>query len=50
MFPDYTIHLYTVQLGQVKRDIVNTGFPKESKGILVQRKSFLQLAIRASWS
>ena len=38
MFPDYYPF---IQLGQVKRDVVNTGFPKESKGILVQRKSFL---------
>ena len=32
MFPDYYPF---IQLGQVKGDIVNTGFPKESKGILV---------------
>ena len=29
MFPDYYPF---IQLGQVKRDVVNTGFPKESNG------------------
>ena len=47
MFPDYYPF---IQLGQVKRDVVNTGFPKESKGIHVQgaKKVILQLAIQAS--
>ena len=47
MFPDYYPF---IQLGQEKRDDVNTGFPKESKGIHVQgaKKVILQLAIRAS--
>ena len=35
MFPDYYPF---IQLGQVKRDIVNTGFPKESKGIQGAKK------------
>ena len=35
MFPDYYPF---IQLAQVKRDVVNTGFPKESKGIQGAKK------------
>ena len=35
MFPDYCPF---IQLGQEKRDDVNTGFPKESKGIQGAKK------------
>lgn len=35
MFPDYYPF---IQLGQEKRDDVNTGFPKESKGIQGAKK------------
>ena len=35
MFPDYCPF---IQLGQVKRDVVNTGFPKESKRIQGAKK------------
>ena len=47
MFPDYYPF---IQPGQVKRDVVNTGFPKESNGDTGCKEShfYLQLATRAS--